>query len=88
MQWYTRGPNHEVYVLEGKPDLNGVIWKVGWDGKGLERTSVTVAMVHSYWVDPSQDPQGYFDVSPDGRHVAVENQSVLSANIGKIHGVR
>ncbi|MDE3135710.1 MAG: PD40 domain-containing protein [Acidobacteriota bacterium] len=85
---YARGPQNEIYVLEGRPDLNGVLWKVGWNGQGLERTPVTIPLVHSYWVDPSQNSQDYFDISPDGSHVAFEKQTILSSNIGMIENLR
>jgi Tol biopolymer transport system component len=84
---YARGPRNEIYVLEGRPNLNGVLWKVGWNGQGPERTPVTISMVHSYWVDPAQNSQDYFDISPDESHVAFEKQTILSANIGMIENV-
>ncbi|HEX7359710.1 MAG TPA: protein kinase [Bryobacteraceae bacterium] len=85
--WYARGPNREIYLLEGKPDLNGVLWKVGWDGKDLTRLSWTVPLVHSYYVQPGQNDTNFFDVSPDGRHLAVTVESVLQANIGMIENI-
>ena len=86
--WFARGPENRIYLLQGKPDLKGVLWKVGWDGKGLEQIPATIPIVRSYWVDPAQNPQDYFDVSPDGRDVAFEKQTILSANIGMITNVR
>ena len=86
--WYARGPHNELFVLSGKPDLNGILWKVGWDGRNLERTSATVLITYSYWEDPSQNSQVYFDVSPDGRDLAFEKQTVLEANIGMIENIR
>ena len=86
--WYARGPNREIYLLEGKPDLNGVLWKVGWDGRGLARVPMPVPLAHSYYVQPGQNDQSFFDVSPDGRHLALTVESVLQANIGMIENVR
>lgn len=86
--WYARGPGNEIYLAEGKPDLKSVMWKVGWDGKGLTRTSATILMIHSYWVDPARNTQDEFDMSPDGRHIALDMQTVLGANIGMIENVR
>src|SRR5690348_4479072 len=87
--WYARAPNNEIYVLERKPDLSGVLWKVGWDGKGLTRIPTSVPLPRlSYWVQPAQNPQDFFDVSPDGRHLAWSAQAVLQANIGMIENVR
>jgi Tol biopolymer transport system component len=86
--WYARGPGNEIYFVEGKPDLNGVLWKVGWNGQGLTRTSTTIRLIYSYWIQLVRDSQEFFDVSPDGRHVAVNAQGVLQANIGMIENVR
>jgi len=85
---YARGPGSEIYLLEGKPDLNGVLWKVGWNGQGLIRTSTTIRLIYSYWIQQVWNAQGFFDVSPDGRHMAFETQTVLGANIGMIENVR
>jgi len=86
--WYARSPNREIYLLEGRPDLNGVLWKVGWDGRGLARVPMPVPLAHSYYVLPGQNDQSFFDVSPDGRHLALTTESVLQANIGMIENVR
>jgi Tol biopolymer transport system component len=86
--WYARGPKDEVYLLEGKPDLNGVLWRVRWNGEGLTRTSTTIRLVYSYWILLSRNTQEYFDVSPDGRHIAYNAQGVLQANIGMIENAR
>ena len=88
VDWYARGPGNEIDFIAGKPDLNGALWKVQWNGQGLTRTSITVPMIASYWVNPGQNTDDYFSVSPDGRHLAFDIQSVLGANIGMIRGVR
>jgi len=82
--WFARGPKNRLYLLEGKPDVTGVLESVDWDGRDLERTSVSVPLIYSYWTDPSQDPQDFFDVSADGRYIAFEKQTVLDANIGMV----
>lgn len=86
--WLARGPKDAIYFLEGKPDLNALLCKVNLDGEGFVQTSTTIPMIHSYWVDPAQNAQDRFDVSPDGRYLAFEKQTVLSANIGMITNVR
>ena len=85
--YYARGTQKELYVLEGKPDLNGILWKVGWDGKGLARTStiIRIPYIYNYKVGP---PVNFFDVSPDGNRVAFGTQEVLESNIGMIENVR
>jgi len=83
--WYARGPKDEIYLLQGKPDLNGVLWKVGWNGQNLTRLPTTIPLRYSYWTPL---PDVVFDVSPDGRYLAVETQGVLQANIGMIENPR
>jgi Tol biopolymer transport system component len=86
--WYARGPRDTLYLLSGEPNLKAILWKVGWDGRGLERIVENIPINYSYWEDPAQNPQDFFDVSPDGKHAAFESQSVLSATIGMITNVR
>lgn len=86
--WITRGPNQQIYFIKGEPDLKGELWKVGWNGEGLAPTSATTAIAYSYWVDPSQNSQDHFAVSPDGRNVAFETQTIVEANIDMIENVR
>jgi hypothetical protein len=82
--WYTRGPGDEIVVQEGKPDLNGVLWKVGWDGRKPERLSGL--RLHYSYVNGPSGPRApdFFDIAPDGRHLAFNVQEVLQANIGLI----
>jgi Tol biopolymer transport system component len=86
--WFVRGLGNDIYFIEGKPDLNGVLCKIGWDGQGFTRTSATIPMIHSYWVDPGRNSQDHFTISPDGRFVAYQAQTVVGANIGMIENVR
>jgi Tol biopolymer transport system component len=87
VMWYARGPGDEIFFLEGKADLQGVLWKVGWNGRGLTRVA-TRRLVYSYWAGANGLGQNYLDVSPDGRHVVFESQEVQQANIGMIENVR
>jgi eukaryotic-like serine/threonine-protein kinase len=85
--WYTVGSGDEIYLLEGKPDLNGALWKVGWNGKGLVRIGASIPILYN----PSYHRSSVgnqFDVSPDGRHVAFQTQPVLEESIGMIENVR
>ncbi len=83
VDWLAHGPGNEIYFIEGKPDFEGVLCRIQWDGQNLKRTSVTVPMVHSYWVG-TQNAEDDFAVSPDGRYGAFDFQSILEANIGMI----
>jgi len=84
---YARGPGDEIFLQEGKADLQGVLWKVGWDGHGLTRVA-TKRLVYSYWAAAKGLGQNYIDVSPDGRHLVFGSQEVQQANIGMIENVR
>jgi eukaryotic-like serine/threonine-protein kinase len=85
--WYTVGAGNEIYLLEGKPDLNGALWKVSWNGKGLVRIGASIPILYN----PSYHRSSIgnqFDVSPDGRYLAFQTQPVLEENIGMIENVR
>lgn len=84
--WFARGFEGHIYVLEGKGDLNGIMWRVGWDGHGRART-VNIPLIHSYWNNIEIENQNYFDVSPDAHQVAFDAQRVVQANIGMIENV-
>jgi Tol biopolymer transport system component len=83
---YARGPGDEIFFLEAKADLQGVLWKVGWDGHGLARVA-TNRLVNSYSA-ARELGQNYLDVSPDGRYVVFGSQEVQQANVGMIENVR
>jgi eukaryotic-like serine/threonine-protein kinase len=84
--WYAMGPGNQIYALQGKPDLNAVLWKVGWNGQGLARTSFSVPLLY----DLNYHHEGManqFDVSPDGRYLVFQTEQGLEENIGMIDGV-
>lgn len=83
--WYTRGPKNEIYLIQGKADLKGVLWKLDWSGHGLTRVPVSIPVPFHYWFD---SPFTQFDISPDGRHLAFNTQEVLQANIGMLENIR
>lgn len=85
---YAVGPGVQIYIVQGEPDLNGVIWKVRWDGQGLTRLSATLPMAHDYYVDPLLNPEDYLTASPDGRYLAAGHLAILAANIGMIKNAR
>jgi len=83
--WYARGPKNEIYFVQGKADLNGVLSKVDWSGRGLTRVPVTVPLPFDYWFDA---PFTQLDISSDGQHLAFITQAVLQANIGMLENLR
>jgi eukaryotic-like serine/threonine-protein kinase len=85
--WYVLGPANELYLLEGKPDLNGVLCKVGWDGQGFTRTPATIPILYNLNYKHTVF-ENQFDVSPDARHLAFQTEQILEENIGMIENVR
>lgn len=85
--WCARGEGNEIDVLEGKPDLNGVLWKVNWNGQGLTRTQWTVPILsdfnYAHTIITNE-----FNASSDGRYLAFQIEQVLEENIGMIENVR
>jgi Tol biopolymer transport system component len=82
---YAPGPGSQIYVLQGKADLKGVLWKLDWSGHGLTQVPLSLPVQFEYWFD---SPFTFFDISPDGRHVAFMTQEVLQANIGMLDDIR
>jgi hypothetical protein len=85
--WFAVDAKNEIFILKGKDDLNGEIWKMKWDGSGLSRASGTLPLLY----DPNyfhSRTENQFDVSPDGRHIAFQTQQVLQENIGIIDNVQ
>jgi serine/threonine protein kinase len=85
--WFAVDAKSEIFVLKGKDDLNGEIWKVKWDGSGLSRASGTLPLLYNPNYSHSRT-QSQFDVSPDGLHIAFQTQQVLQENIGIIDNVQ
>ena len=85
--WLAVDAKNEIFVLKGKEDLNGEIWKVKWDGSGLSRAPGFLPLLYSPNYLHSRTIS-QFDVSPDGLHIAFQTQQVLQENIGIIDNVQ
>jgi hypothetical protein len=76
----------EVLVLEGKPDLKGVLWRV--EAGGQRKTALAeVPLMMSHIIYPHV-PGARFDVHPDGRRIVIEAFEYLESDIGMIDNVR
>ena len=68
---------------DGKPDLNGEMWRVNWDGSGLANVGGHLPLLYNmnylHWL-----PWNQIDVSPDGRHIVFQSHQLLQENIGII----
>ena len=75
----------EVLVLQGQPDLKGVLWRVDPEG---QRT-VALSGVGLYRSEVETNVSSIrFDVHPDGRRIAIETLESMEADIGMIDNVR
>jgi WD40-like Beta Propeller Repeat len=83
--WYAWARSGDIYLLEGKPDLNGVLWRLDSDGQHRRSTSAIIRLNHNYFL---RQPLNFFDASPDGRRIAIQVQQVYESDIGMIEGFR
>jgi len=83
--WYARGPNNDIYVVQGQADLNGVLVEGRLERPGAHSSSSHPPLSFEYWYTL---PFTQFDISPDGRHVAYVSEQALQANIGMIENIR
>ena len=74
---------NEVFILKGRANLNGELWKVKADGSGLSRIPGIIPLLSSpnYLHSAAWNQM---DVSPDGHRVIFQSQQVLQENIGII----
>jgi Tol biopolymer transport system component len=74
---------NEIFLLKGKADLNGELWKVKADGSGLSRIPGVIPLLYSpnYFHSTAWN---LMDISPDGHRVVFQSQQVLQENIGII----
>jgi hypothetical protein len=87
VSWFAVDAQNEIFILKGKDDLNGELWKVKRDGSRLSRASGTIPLLYN--VNYLHSLAGsQMDVSPDGRHVVFQSQQVLQENIGIIDNLQ
>jgi dipeptidyl aminopeptidase/acylaminoacyl peptidase len=82
--WIDWAPDGTLLVLEGKPDLKGILWRVA-DG-GLRKVvlpSVPLLMRPNDVAVPVQ-----FDLHPEGRRIIIGALESLEADLGVIDNVR
>jgi hypothetical protein len=75
-------------VVEGKPDLQGVLWRIRVDGSPPARTSTTIPLLYGHWHHGAGPRQiagaliARFDVHPNGRRVVFDVFELNEAGIG------
>ena len=83
----TADSHDTTFILKGKADLNGELWKVKKDGSGLAHVPGTLPLLPN--LNNSHTSVGnLIDVSPDGHYVAFMSDQVLQENIGIIDNVQ
>jgi Tol biopolymer transport system component/DNA-binding winged helix-turn-helix (wHTH) protein len=82
--YYAWSGAQELLVIEVKPDLNGILWRVRWDGSPPLNTG-SVRVLYSFW-HPS--PRVQFDLHPDGRRIVIEAFDLHQADISMIDNIR
>jgi hypothetical protein len=74
---------NQIFILKGKADLSGELWKVKLDGSGLSRSARIIPLLYDVnYIHGLAWSQ--MDVSRDGRYVVFQSQQVLQENIGVI----
>ncbi|HEY3132270.1 MAG TPA: protein kinase [Acidobacteriota bacterium] len=83
--WHAWAGADQLLVLEGKPDLNGLLWRVGLEGSRPDRPSASLKLWRDFY-NPSTFL--HFDVHPDHRRIVVEALELNEADLGMIENVR
>ena len=82
--WFTWTRAGDLLVIEGKPDMHGVLWRIRPDGqRSVALQSVRLVKRPFDFVIVAR-----FDVHPDGKRIAVEALEHFEADIGMIDNVR
>jgi Tol biopolymer transport system component/tRNA A-37 threonylcarbamoyl transferase component Bud32 len=83
--WHAWAGPGQLLVLEGKPDLNGLLWRVGLEGPRPERPSASLQLRRDFY---GSIPLLRFDVHPDHRRIVLEALELNEADLGMIENVR
>jgi hypothetical protein len=87
--YYAWAGADELFVLEGKPTLDAVLWRVRIDGSPPLGTQTALPPAFDLMDPGSAIPQGYFrfDVHPDHRRIVTEAFRFHESDIGMIENV-
>ena len=86
--WQSRAGKDEVFVMEAKPDLSGVLWRIRLDGSPPVRTSISLPLLYACWHHGAGPRQilgaltARFDVHPDGHRLVFDAFERNEADIG------
>src|SRR5262249_29974274 len=82
--YYAWVGTQELLILEARPDLNGILWRVRLDGSTPMNIG-SVPIIYSYW---HPNPRAQFDVHPDGQRIVIEAFELHQADISMIDNIR
>jgi len=87
---YAWAGSDELFVLEGKPDLNAVLWRVRLDGSSPVRTRTAIQLRFSLPEIGSDAITGYarFAVHPDRKRIVIETFRFQESDISMIENIR
>jgi serine/threonine protein kinase/Tol biopolymer transport system component len=83
VMWFAFDHAGNVLVVEGKPDLKGVLWRL--DPNSGQRTPVAEIPL---LLRHAERTPARFDVHPDGRRIVLEARPVFESDIGVIDNLR
>ena len=82
--FYAWSGSNEMFILEGKPDLNATLLRLRLDGSPAVRLG-SIRLIYSYW---HRILQTRFDVHPSGTRIVAEGLELHEADVSMIDNVR
>lgn len=88
--WYTWAGADELFVLEGKPDLSAILWRVRLDGSTpvRTRTALRLRFAPQDMGTASGASFARFEVHPDHRRIVTEAFRFQESDISMIDNIR
>ena len=88
--YYDWAGSDEIFVLEGKPDLSAVLWRVRLDGSPPVRTGTALQLRLSLPEIGVEAGAGYarFNVHPDRKRIIIEAFRFQESDISMIENIR
>ncbi len=82
----------ELFLLEGKPNLDGVVWRVHLDGSSPVHTRTVLPLTFALTTDVSSNPAAAsyskFDVDPHRQRIVTEAFRFQESDISMIENIR
>lgn len=82
--YYAWAGADQLLILEGSPDLNATLWRVGLDGSVKVKIG-SIPLIYSYYYNI---PVSRFDAHPDGKRIVAEAIELHQADLSMIENIR